>query len=850
MSLLIGASSPAQGASGAQGAATDLGDTIGQSLRFFGDNKLSRNLQSGFGSFSSTATLSLWIKFDNQLSDSTQTHIWRGDNIGASGADRSLQITREGNIKVTATGNTSPTASTARLRDVAAWYHLMIIADSSEVKLYANGNLIFTNSSGWSAGTNSFNEEMKFECINEDGNSIEYYLAEVNFLDGTKATVGTDFGKLNSDGIWVPVAPSFTAAQYGTNGFRMQFNDSSNLGDDSAPIGASGHTVARDFTASGFNTTAISSSNIDNDISFDDTPNNNYCVLNTNLGRSRSLNFEKAALRAQYGAGGAHGANMSFGIPKNSGKWYWEVTLLEQKEGHLGVVSEDYDLEDDTLTFGQSAFGWAYFTGEAVRKNNNTETGSSHTIFSIDDTIGFLLDTTAGTLKIEINGVAQTSGNGSEFTNIPTDKRIYPFYYLGGASGDANLQWNFGQHAFQHEPTGYKHINTNNLPEPTIKEGDKQFGILEYTAAASFPITIDGSGGNNGTGNLDFEQAPDLVWIKMTNGSTEEVVIDSCRGAGQYLQPRNNGGKTDITNFAFATDGFTFSAGSEQLYQENDSYVAWCWKAGGAPTVTNDNDPGVAQDAGSVKVNGSNSSFAHGTIAVEKMSVNTTAGFSIVTYEGTGSAGTIPHGLGVKPEWAIFKRHDGTADWDCYHKEIGNTKIIKLNSTDGESAAGVAYYNNSGPDENTFSIGAGGANNSSGEKMVAYIWAPVEGFSKFGGYGGFDGGGSAPDMDGAYVETGFRPAYLLIKRYDGNGDNWILLDSKRDTVNFAFRAHKLGITDTPVSSGDQFAIDFLANGFKCRSNNAGINNASATYLYAAFASHPFGGENTPPLTAR
>ena len=850
MSLLIGASSPAQGASGAQGAATDLGATINQSLRFDLAQRLVGPDQMPTGDF----TLSFWFK--------------RGAKpAGTSGGEAMTFLSFANNqcyqlrqeVLTARRSSTHDQISNGRIRDWSAWYHFVYVNDSSTTALYVNGtrqSSTATTPSGTVAMTIGSNSNTGAD------NPLTGYLAEVNLLDGTvvgHTSIGgenviDEFGEYNTDGLWVPKAISFTAAQYGDRGFRLTFDSTADggIGDDSAPTGGSGHTAANDFTATGFNTTAISSSNIDNDIDFDDTPNNNYCVLNTNLGRSRSLNFEKANLRAQYGAGGAHAANMTFGLPKNSGKWYWEVTLLEQKEGQLGVVSEDYDLEDDNILFGQTANGWAYFTGEGVRKNNNTETSNSHTVFSIDDTVGFLLDTTAGTLKIEINGVAQTSGNGSEFTNIPTDKRIYPFYYLGGASGDANLQWNFGQHAFQHEPTGYKHMNTNNLPEPTIKEGDKHFGILEYTSpdSQSFPITIDGSGGNNGSGNLDFEQAPDLVWIKMTNGSTEEVVIDSCRGAGQYLQPRNNGGKTDITNFAFATDGFTFSAGSEQLYQSNDSYVAWCWKAGGAPTATNDNGAGVAQDAGSVKVNGSDSSFAQGTIAVEKMSVNTTAGFSIVTYEGTGSAGTIPHGLGVKPEWAIFKRYDDTADWDCYHKEIGNTKIIKLNSTDGESAAGVAYYNNSGPDANTFSIGAGGANNTSGEKMVAYIWAPVEGFSKFGGYGGFNGGGGNPDEDGSYVETGFRPRYLLIKRYDANGDNWILLDSKRDPANFAFRAHKLGITDTPVSSGDQFAIDFLANGFKCRSTNAAINNASATYLYAAFAEHPFGGENTPPLTAR
>jgi len=431
---------------------------------------------------------------------------------------------------------------------------------------------------------------------------------------------------------------------------------------------------------------------------------------------------------------------------------------------------------------------------------------------------------------------------------------IYPFFRLGGGSGDANIEFNFGQMPFLHQPSGYQAIAGNNLPEPTIKNGKEHFGVLTYTSPASgsqsFPITIDGSGGNNGDGELDFDGSPDMVWIKMTSGATEGVIIDSCRGAGQYMQPRNNSIKSDITNFAFATNGFTLSAASEQLYQSNDAYVAYCWKAGGAPTATNTENAGASQTAGSVKVDGADGSFAHGTIAVKKMSVNTTAGFSIVQYEGTGSNGSIPHGLGedVIPKWVITKRFDGAGNWENYHVGIGNTATILFDSTNGQTADSTSHWNNTTPTDTVVTLGGGGANNSTGEDMIAYIFAEVPGYSKFGKYVG-RGSGSNPDYDGPFEYLGFKPAWLMVKRTNVDGDEWTIWNSHRDPNNFAFRAHRIGAI-TPESSGDTFAVDLLSNGFKIRSSAATINSTGSDYIYCAFAEHPFGGENAAPVTAR
>ena len=531
-------------------------------------------------------------------------------------------------------------------------------------------------------------------------------------------------------------------------------------------------------------------------------------------------------------------------IPISDGKWYFEYTIDSESPGNtypqFKLQGIDWQYLDSLAVGGTQYYD--YTESSPDWKSYPASMQSSGT-----RTQRVKYDSSTGTLVItNPSGTTWTHvWNGGASGGFYADGTGYPVAAAFAVTDTVpGISVNFGQQPFVYTiPDGYKPLHSNNLTEPTVKNGKKHHGVITYTTPGSptFPITYTG---------LDFDAKPDMVWYKMTNGASEGVIIDSLRGEGKYLQPRGNHIQITETNQAFATNGFTFTAQQEQWYRQNDIYVAWCWKAGGAPTTTNTAAAGAAQDAGSVKVNGGDGSFAHGTIRANKMSVNTTAGFSIVTYTGTGSAGSIPHGLGVVPEWGIFKRYDGTGDWDNYHVAIGNTKIIKFNSNDGQSADGIGYWNNTTPTNEVFTIGAGGANNTLNENYVAYIFASIEGYSKFGSYTAVNKGGSAPSQECTYVYLGFKPAWLLIKRTNAGGDDWILLDSTRDPQNFCFRAHHVGTTSTPDSSGDQFAIDFLSNGFKCRSSNAAISLDGAEYLYCAFAEAPFGGENTPPVTAR
>ena len=236
------------------------------------------------------------------------------------------------------------------------------------------------------------------------------------------------------------------------------------------------------------------------------------------------------------------------------------------------------------------------------------------------------------------------------------------------------------------------------------------------------------------------------------------------------------------------------------------TYVAWGWKAGGAASSNTD-----------------------GTIT-SSVSANTTSGFSIVTYTGTGAAATVGHGLGAAPKMIFAKERDGVNAWNVYHASIGATQRGYLNTTAAFDAT-AALWNNTAPTTSVFTVGTADVTNRSAGSILAYCWSEVEGFSKFGSY---TGNGSA---DGPFVYTGFRPAFVLIKRTDSTGD-WNINDSAR--VGYNPVADTLNANET-YAEGASDVMDILSNGFKIRFTGTNFNASGGTYIFAAFAEHPFQG---------
>jgi len=327
-----------------------------------------------------------------------------------------------------------------------------------------------------------------------------------------------------------------------------------------------------------------------------------------------------------------------------------------------------------------------------------------------------------------------------------------------------------------------------------------------------------GTGSSLSISSLDF--SPDLTWIKGRSGATEHVLTDSVRGVTKEISSNDDGAEETVAQglTAFNSDGFT--VGTDGSYNTSSAtYASWNFKAGGSASTN---------EVGSID---------------SSVSVNTTSGFSIITWTGNGTSGaTLGHGLGVKPSMIISKNRDASDNWFCYHKTLGATKYIRLNITNPEGSA-TSIWNDTEPTTSVFSVGNDTAVNSSGVDYVAYCFADVQGYSKIGSY---IGNGSA---DGTFVYTGFKPAFVIYKKSSGT-ENWFIHDNKRQGFN---PDNELLFPDLSNAEGTVNRIDLLSNGFKATTSDGGINASGATYIYMAFAEQPFTTSTTNgsiPATAR
>jgi hypothetical protein len=426
--------------------------------------------------------------------------------------------------------------------------------------------------------------------------------------------------------------------------------------------------------------------------------------------------------------------------------------------------------------------------------------------FASGDVIGIALDMDAGTLTFYKNNTSQ----GTAFTSLsglfsPT------FWQFAGYTWNTN----FGQRPFAYTPpTGFKALNTQNLPDATIKKGDAHFNAITSTATVSTGTTLS-----------SLAYSPGLMWRKARSAAESHYLVDAVRGTGSggYLVSNSTGVAQDYPNLdgtlTFNSNGYTITDSNwnvGEFYFNGRTYIDWIWNAG-TTTVTN----------------------TSGSISAQ-VRANPTAGFSVVTYTGNGvTAATVGHGLNAIPAMVIIKER-GTAgtNWMVKHQSLASSNNLFLqgtnattNITSAVSGGGIANLSSS----TTFNFLAGTVNtdnvNRNTGTFVAYCFAPVAGYSAFGNY---TGNGST---DGPFVFTGFRPRFVLIKRSDSTG-NWFIWDSSRNTYN---AVNNQIYPDSSSAEAVQDGLDFLSNGFKIRfsSTFADRNANGGTYIYAAFAENPF-----------
>ena len=342
----------------------------------------------------------------------------------------------------------------------------------------------------------------------------------------------------------------------------------------------------------------------------------------------------------------------------------------------------------------------------------------------------------------------------------------------------------------------------------TINNGKLYFNSVLYT----------GNGGTQSITSLDF--APNWVWIKSRSTVRNNVLNDTVRGATKNLFSNTTGAEATDTETltSFNSDGFTLGD-SAKVNENGTTFASWNWKAG--TSFTND---ASATGIGSIDSSGS---------------VSTDAGFSIITYTGTGSAATVAHGLGVAPKMIINRTISAAKDWITYHASLGATKFVELNTTDA-AATSSDKFNNTDPTSTVFSIESSSQNNTSGGTCLAYCFAEKKGYSKFGSC---TGNGNA---DGTFVYTGFKPAFVMTKRTDTTSD-WYLSDNKRNGFNDDNHVFYANESDAEKTVN---RIDILSNNFKLRSTGSGVNASGGSYIYMAFAENPFTSSAGTPVMAR
>jgi hypothetical protein len=675
---------------------------------------------------------------------------------------------------------------------------------------------------------------------NGGGGYFDGYISHMGWIDGQELDASAFF-ELNADGVIVPKSSSAvrTAVAVGggaRNGWGLQgsfllFNntaDATELGRDRSQSDTD--TSGNNWTLTGVSTAA--------GVTYDvmtDTPTNNFATLNP-LDRpdGSSKTYTQGNLVLNYVSG--NGPRTACTQAMSSGKWYWEVSITSANYAMGSGILKDGAALNEVLGYGDTlSWGWYAATGQKWYNSGNTAWGSAFSAST--DVLGVAFDADAGDLYFYKNN--SLLGGAAAFTGL-TSGPYFPGL-TGGASTTPHI--NFGQRPFTYTPpTGFKSLCTANLPAVAITKPKAHFDVTTWVSTQADAKTITG---------LAFQ--PDFFWAKERITGRSHNLFDSARGVTKSLRTDGADGEQTIAVSAtgklktFNSDGYTFGADTDTSYGSvnygTTNHVGWNWKAGGAPTTDNVAGAGNTPTAGSVKIDGANlGSALAGTIAATRLSANTTAGFSIVTYTGTGANATVAHGLGFAPKFFMIKGRNQTASWHGWHTALAGTEYIDINNTSAKSTL-ASIWNSTVPSSTVFSLGTESTVNGNTNTFVAYLFAEIPGYSKFGSYVGNS------STDGTFVHCGFRPRYVMVKISSGSTASWNIFDTGRSASNLSKERLGADLSSAEDSSGS-YGIDILSNGFKLRINDTNTNWSGGTYIFMAFAEHPFGGSNVSPSPAR
>ena len=780
---------------------------IDQSLRFEDGSSAYLNRTPAAGN-RKTWTYSFWVKKGN---NNVLGHmLWGGGTaIGSGTPDQNATIIRfASDNKLLIYSNDSDSASlnlttTQVFRDVGTWMHLLVAFDttqstnSNRIKLYVNGSQVTSFS------TETYPSQNYETHINENnivhiigcklGPNPEYfydgYLSDINFVDG-QALDPTSFGEAK-DGTWIPKSYS---GSYGTNGFHLDFNGNSNDTSGNSNNWTANNISAHDYVP--------------------DSPTNNFAVFNP-LRKRGTVTYSEGNLQSLLGAAANTSAVGSFAV--TSGKWYFEARIAATTGNVLSIgVEQSATAEASISAFSSTAVSYYGNNGNKYVSGTASAYGASYTSGDVVG-VAFDLDSVTQTIEFFKNGTSQGS------INLPLGSDWQPILTNGTGTGTQTFVTNFGQDStfsgattaggnadgngigdFAYAPpSGYLALCTANLPTPSIVDGSEYFNTVLYTGNES-SRSITGVG-----------FSPDFVWFKARNAAIGHLVYDTVRGAAKYLQTVSTSveGTGADSQTSFDSDGFSLGADTSTtgVNQDSTTYVAWNWKAG---------------------TSFSNSAGTNGATIASSGSVNTDAGFSIVSFDfqSTGNQ-TIGHSLGVQPSMIIMKSRDSSADaWWVYHESLGASNYLRLNSTNNSSPNSGVWSTT--PTNQVFTIGSLMTTSNYGTAQIAYCFANSD-IIKVGSY---TGNGST---DGPMVFTGGKPAWIMWKRTDSStGGEWVIQDTTRREFNPVNVSLYPNLSNAEAT-GETFRVqDTLSNGFKLRSSAAQCNASGGTYIYLCILETP------------
>ena len=805
-------------------AAAPSGYQISRSLRFnSGDTAYLNWTPASSASSSNKLTYSTWVK-RTKLGSSLTEHF--GLSAAVSGSSRDAIRFSGDSIDVYVNEAVSGNVTTSAVfRDTSAWYHIVVSIDTTKatpadrIIIYVNGVLQTVTGTQPSQNYNftGFLVSGKEQNIGRNPQPAYYadsYLAEIYCIDG-QALTPSSFTTTDSNGELQPIAYTGT---YGTNGFKLNFSSNATTAALGTDTSGNGNT----WTVNNFSVTAGSGND-----SLVDTPTSygtdtgvgnevrgNYCTLNPLFSGTTLTNGN---LDAEGPSNNWFIGRGTIAFP-DSAKWYFEATITGPSGTTAYAISvataaAANNVGDVTVATG--IYGIVNNTGTTTTKfvNGTASTISTAAAWAQGDILMCAYDGATSKVWFGRNGTwypptnGGSAGNPGAGTNetMTASGTVFPAVHCYGTTADMAV--NFGQRAFVYPaPSGFKALVDTNLPTPdtAIAKGSSAMDVVLYT----------GNGASRSVTGLNF--TPGFLWIKNRNSASyNHHLTDAVRGVTQRLKSNTTGIELTTTDqvTAYNSNGFSLGAdsagpGDLEVNQNSGSYVAWAWTAGsGSP---------VANNSGSI---------------ISQVKANTSAGFSVVTYTGTGSAASIGHGLGVKPGFSIVKKRTGSVDgWYILHSILGATKYIALNSTAG-AATYSGLWNNTEPTSTLFYLGNDFGSNQISVNYISYHWSPIVGYSNFGSYTG--NGGSTN-----FVYTGFRPRWVLIKRYDTTAadGSWYLFDTARDPYN-------VGGAQLTADTADQEPafygyLDYVSNGFTITAGTT-LNGSAKQYLFVAFAESPF-----------